>query len=164
MHSRTPAQTIRLSRGFSLIELLIAIVIGAILVSIAIPSYRSYVLKSHRTDAKTALLDMASLEERFFTTQNVYSVATTDLGYSGAWPVNVGSSGAPDYQIQTPVVNPAAAPSPLSLAGTPATFSITALPVGMQALDTACASLTISSGGVQTATGTDPNPNVDCWN
>jgi type IV pilus assembly protein PilE len=166
MHDRTPARgfTLRLSHGFSMIELVIAMVIAAILAALAIPAYNSYVLKSHRTEAKTALLDMASLEERYFSTQNVYSAATTDLGYSGAWPVNVEGGPAPYYQIQTPVVNAATAPSVLSPAGTPATFSITAQAVNMQVADTACATFTISSGGVQTATGTDPNPNVDCWN
>src|SRR5271155_5243504 len=77
-------------QGFTLIELVITMVIVAILASIAIPAYNSYILKSHRTEAKTALLDMASLEERYFTTQNVYSTAATDLGYSG-WPAVVGS-------------------------------------------------------------------------
>jgi type IV pilus assembly protein PilE len=163
MHDRTPARgfTLRLSHGFSMIELVIAMVIAAILAALAIPAYNSYVLKSHRTEAKTALLDMASLEERYFSTQNVYSAATTDLGYSGVWPVNVGNN---YYQVQAPVVVNATAPSPLSLAGTPATFSITAVPINAQVADTACATFTISSGGVQTATGTDPNPNVDCWN
>ncbi len=76
----------RRSGGMTLIELIIVMVIVAIMASIAIPSYNSYVLKSHRTEAKTALLDLASMEERYFSTQNVYSLLTTDLGYSGAWP------------------------------------------------------------------------------
>ncbi len=150
----------RRSGGMTLIELIIVMVIVAIMASIAIPSYNSYVLKSHRTEAKTALLDLASMEERYFSTQNVYSVLTTDLGYAGAWPVTVGSY----YQVQTPVVVPAVPPTAAIPGGTPATFSITAVPIGIQLNDTACASLTITSAGVKSATGTDPNPNVDCWN
>ena len=38
-----------LNRGFTLVELIVAMVILAILAAIAIPSYSSYVLKSHRT-------------------------------------------------------------------------------------------------------------------
>ena len=53
-------------RGFTLVELIVAMVILATLTAIAIPSYSIYVLKSHRTEAKSALLDLASLEERYF--------------------------------------------------------------------------------------------------
>jgi type IV pilus assembly protein PilE len=151
----------RRSHGMSLIELVIAMVIVAIMASIAIPSYNNYVLKSHRTEAKAALLDMASMEERYFSTQNVYSLLTTDLGYVGAWPVTVGSG---YYQLQTPVLVPAVPPTAAIPGGTPATFSITALPVGNQVNDTACATFTITSTGAKSATGTDANPNVDCWN
>src|SRR5271155_3424454 len=105
-------------QGFTLIELVITMVIVAILASIAIPAYNSYVLKSHRTEAKTALLDMASLEERYFTTQNVYSTTTTDLGYTGAFPVTVGNG---YYQVQQPVITPPVA------GGAPASFTITAV-------------------------------------
>ena len=69
-------------RGFTLIELVIAMVIVSILAALAIPSYSAYVRKSRRTDAKNALLDMASLEERFFTTNNTYSSTPSDLGYT----------------------------------------------------------------------------------
>ena len=151
----------RRSAGITLLELIIVMVIVAIMASIAIPSYNSYVLKSHRTEAKTALLDLASMEERYFSTQNVYSLLTTDLGYSGAWPVTVGSG---YYQVQAPVVVPAVPPTAAVPGGTPATFSVTALPIGVQLNDAACASFTITSAGVKTATGTDPNANVDCWN
>ncbi len=151
----------RRPRGMTLLELVIAMVIVGIMASIAIPSYNSYVLKSHRTEAKTALLDLASMEERYFTTQNVYSLLTTDLGYAGAWPVTVGTG---YYQVQTPVVVAAVPPTAAVPGGVPATFSITALPIGVQVNDAACASFTITSAGVKKATGTDPNANADCWN
>ena len=152
-------------RGFTLMELMITLAIAAILASIAVPAYNSYILKSHRTEAKSALLDMASMEERYFTTQNSYSTATTDLGYSGPWPVTVGSG---YYWIQdpTPTVIPATAPTALNPAGIPASFSLTAVPVpgNMQTEDLACQSFTVSSNGQKTATGNDPNANTDCWN
>jgi type IV pilus assembly protein PilE len=157
---RSPAPACKV-RGFSLIELVIAMVIGAILVSIAIPSYTQYVLRAHRTEAKTALLDLASMQERYFSTQNVYSTVTTDLGYTGVWPITVGNR---YYQVQVPVVVPAVAPTALSPGGTPSTYSITAVPIGTQVNDAACASFTITSAGTKTATGTDPTPNVTCWN
>jgi type IV pilus assembly protein PilE len=157
--------SIRGARGFSLLELIIAMVITAILASIAIPAYNSYILKSHRTEAKSALLDLASMEERYFSTQNQYSQTPTDLGYTGAaFPVVVGSGW---YQVDIPNATfvPATPPTALAPAGTPASYSLVATPVAgsVQVNDTACTSFTLTSSGIQTATGTDPNPNVDCW-
>ena len=40
-------------------ELMITVAIIAILARFAYPSYQQYILKSHRADAKTALLDLA---------------------------------------------------------------------------------------------------------
>jgi type IV pilus assembly protein PilE len=151
------------ARGFSLMELVIAMVITGILASIAIPSYNSYILKSHRTEAKSALLDLAAMEERFFSTQNVYSQIPTDLGYTGAaFPVTVGSG---YYQVDIPNATfiAATAPTALSPGGTPASYSLVATPLGTQTNDLACTSFTLSSSGVQQAAGSDPNPNVDCW-
>jgi type IV pilus assembly protein PilE len=141
--------------GFTLIELVITMVIASILAAIAIPSYNSYIMKSRRTEAKSALLNMASLEERFFSTNNTYTTDPTVLGYPTAtMPINFGNG---YYQI-TALTATAATPPPNSTsAGTPATYSITATATGQQMNDTACAAFTITSGGVQTATSTT------CW-
>ncbi len=152
----------RAQRGFTLIELVIAMVVAAILAAIAIPAYSSFVREGRRTDAKTALLDLASLEERYFTTTNTYSSAASDLGYgSAAWPVTVGSG---YYQVAQPVVTAAVAPTTAAPAGTPASFAITATPIGDQVNDTECASFTVTSQGAHTSlssTGTDTS--TTCW-
>ena len=155
----------RRALGFSLIELLVAMVILAIVAAIAIPSYQSYALKSHRTEAKTALLDIASLEERYFTTQSNYSPFPTDLGYGVAnFPITtLNSYYRIDFTVGAPITA-AVPPSNLAPAGAPAFFSFTATAIGVQQADAACLTLTIDSTGKQTASGTDPNPNVDCWN
>jgi type IV pilus assembly protein PilE len=147
------------SKGFTLIELVVAMVIVGILAAIAVPAYSSYVLKSHRTDAKTALLDMASLEERFFSTNNSYSQTQSDLGYTGVVPFPVGSG---YYNITVLTAVAATAPSGLTN-GTPASYIITAAATGNQVNDAACASFTINSAGQQSATGTDPQASTDCW-
>jgi len=147
-------------RGFTLIELVIAMVIASILAAIAIPSYNSYIMKSRRTEAKSALLNLASLEERFYSTNNTYSALPTDLGYTAgpgvAFPVGSGY-----YNIQPITVTAAVPPANSASAGTPATYTIQALPVATmsQAHDAGCTSFTISSGGVQTSAGTS----TTCW-
>jgi type IV pilus assembly protein PilE len=149
--------------GFTLIELVVAMLIAAVLVAIAIPSYRNYAVRSHRTDAKAALLDLASLEERYYTTANQYTNSAANLGYgANAWPITIGSG---YYALQTPVIVLATAPT-ATTSGSPSTYSLTALPIGTQATqDTACASFTVTSGGARTATSSGGSDNTAvCWN
>lgn len=140
------------SAGFTLVELLVAMVIASILAAIAIPAYSNYVRKARRTEAKTALLDMASLEERYFSTQNVYSQNATDLGYPTNFPVTVGAG---YYQIS--ITNFTAANA---ATGAPATYSLVATAQNDQTKDTQCQTFTLTSQGVQSAT---PDPTSSCW-
>ncbi|HXQ31290.1 MAG TPA: type IV pilin protein [Steroidobacteraceae bacterium] len=138
------------ARGFTLIELVVTMVIVAILAAIAVASYRSQVLDSRRTEARTAVLDLAGREERNFATSNVYSAVPTQLGYTGAaFPVTVGSG---YYEVTVAVV--------AGVAGTPATYTITATPLGTQANDTQCTSFSLTSTGLQSATGSNA---ANCW-
>jgi type IV pilus assembly protein PilE len=142
------------SAGFSLIELMVTVVIAAILISVAIPGYNIQVRKSRRTEAKTALLDLAAREERFYNMSNPpgYSTLPSDLGYNAttnSFPMNVGSG---YYQVN--IVLTAAAP-PL-----PASYTITAVPITAdQIKDTQCQNFTLTSSGQQTST---PNTTA-CW-
>ena len=54
--------------GFTLIELMVVVAIATILFAIAIPSYVTYIRQSRRTEAKTAVLDLAGREERYLST------------------------------------------------------------------------------------------------
>ncbi|MCL6264420.1 type IV pilin protein [Craterilacuibacter sp. RT1T] len=51
--------------GFSLIELMIALLVMAILATVAYPAYRDYVVQARRGDGRTALLGLALAQERF---------------------------------------------------------------------------------------------------
>jgi type IV pilus assembly protein PilE len=154
----------RRNRGFTLVELIVAMVILATLAAIAIPSYNQYVLKSHRTEAKSALMDAASLEERYFSTSNLYTGNPTQLGYGvAATPVPVGTG---YYIISNIAVFPPVAPTALVPGGSPATFTITAVPApgSMQVNDTACASFSINSAGQQIALNSGGIDNsANCW-
>jgi type IV pilus assembly protein PilE len=143
--------TLKKSSGFTLVELLVAMVIAAILAAVAIPAYSNYVRKARRTDAKTALLDMASLEERYFSVNNSYTTTATALGYA-SFPVTVGS-GSGEYTIPTPTIVAATTTAA-------ATFSLTATATGDQAKDTLCATFTLTSAGQQTSSDTTNN---SCW-
>jgi type IV pilus assembly protein PilE len=57
----------RQEAGFTLIELMIVVAIIAILGAIALPSYREYVRRANRADARETLLQAATWAERVIT-------------------------------------------------------------------------------------------------
>lgn len=144
--------SIRSSRGFTLVELMVTIVIGTILAAIAIPGYTNQVRKSRRTEARNAVLDAAAREEQFFATHNTYSLTATDLGY-GTFPAPVGSYYT--LSVQCPV--PASG-------GCAAGFTVTAVPIttGPQSKDTTCTAFMVDQTGLQTALPAANN--TICWN
>jgi type IV pilus assembly protein PilE len=143
MNIRTRAN----STGFSLIELMVTVAIVAILGTIAMVSYRSQIMKSRRTDARSAVLDLAGREEKLFSMINAYSATAADMGYT-ALPATIGSG---YYTVNVTINNPANPPS----------YLITATAIGSQASDTTCATLSIDQLGNQTAT---PAANAStCW-
>ncbi len=152
MNSKSSIRT-NLAAGFTLIELMITVAIIAILAMIAYPSYQQYVLKSHRVDAKTALLDLAARQERYFTLQNIYASSPAVLGYGAAsFPMAVQSGGQSYYTLGMQQVNNAAS-SP--------TYTAIATPSGPQQRDT-CGTYSINQLGVQGNTG-NTTPTAQCW-
>ena len=72
------------ARGFTLMELMIAVAVVGILAGVAVPSYREHVAASRRSDGKAALLAVAQLMERAYTEQGTYAGVT--LGTTGVYP------------------------------------------------------------------------------
>ena len=139
--------------GFTLTELMVTLLIGAILLSIAVPSYTSQMRKSRRTEARAALLDLATREERFLSLNNAYTNSSKNLGYSTAdTPVSNQVVGSGYYQITVPAPTAAGA-------ATAAIFTATATPVAgkSQANDAQCASFTVASSGMQSSVDANGN-------
>jgi type IV pilus assembly protein PilE len=148
--------------GFTLVELMVVMLVAAILMSIAVPSYLSSVRKSRRTEAKSTLLDMAAREERFFNTNNAYSNKAADLGYAAAGATTTVTNftvGSGYYQVTIPT--PTAGTTT-----TPPAYTITATPVATsdQAKDTTCATFVQGSDGTQTSqNSSSTDTTATCW-
>lgn len=138
----------RRSAGFTLIELMITVAVVALLAAVALPSYRSQVRKSHRTEAKNAVLDLAGREESLYATTHAYSGTASDLGYSTFTPVGNGGY----YNV---TITPS---SPTN------TFTITATAIGDQANDTSCKTFVVTQTGAQSATDSSGADSTStCW-
>ena len=74
----------RKQRGITLTELMIVVVIVGILASVAYPQYREFAARAKRTEAKSALLQIAMNQERFYLSNNTFTNDMTNLGFSGA--------------------------------------------------------------------------------
>jgi len=88
-------------QGVTLMELMIVVVIIGILAAIAYPGYQQYSNRAKRTEAKSALLQIATNQERFYLQNNTYTTDLTALGFqnagtqvtdSGAYAVTVTSA------------------------------------------------------------------------
>lgn len=142
--------------GFSLIELMVVVAIAAILVSIAAAGYQSQVRKSRRTEARSALLDLAAREERWFSTNNAYTNVAANLGYATFTPVGSGY-----YNVGIVVTAPSA---PGVVPPTPAGYVITATSTGIQVGDTTCQTFTVDQTGTQVANSSAPAvTTATCW-
>jgi len=129
--------------GFTLIELLVAMAVLAIVLAVAIPNYRQWVLESGRAEAKTVLMQGAQTLERCFTRFSRYDDA--NCGLSAGDTVD---SENDKYRLTVDAVGST-------------TFDLTAAPLGKQAEDTECGSFTLDETGTRgVSTGTDP---AECW-
>jgi len=135
----------RSTKGFTLVELLIAIAILAIIMGIAIPSYTNYVLESGRADAKNLLMQASQTMERCFTRYSAYN--------DGNCPLQAGDTVMSENEKYE-----------LSVAVTATTFDLTAAPQGSQTKDTDCGSFALDETGQRgISASSDPDDIAECW-
>lgn len=134
--------------GFTLVELVVAVAIIALLMAIAIPSYTNYVVKSNRAEARVTISNVAQALERCYSRHASYSdtacVIAQELGAGGV------SSETGLYLITAPTLERTR-------------FVLEAVPQGTQATrDTKCGVFTLNQNGLRGMR--DGGTVADCWN
>jgi len=140
--------------GFTLIELMIVVAIVAILSAIAYPSYERYVIKTKRSVAQSALLQVADRQQQFFMDNKQFAADLTNLGFP-ANPYVLNDDGASTVASDTQAVYS------VSLSNvTATTWTATAAPLqGQLSRDSYCGSLSLTQAGAKGKTGSSDK----CW-
>ena len=126
MHPRTPLQAnMRRRRGFTLIEIMIAVAIVAILAALALPSFLDSVRKSKRSDAFAAIAAIQQSQERWRANNPTFSTSLTDLRVAAPGLYGISITAPPD-------------PATLSTG-----YTITATGQNAQAADSQCKVLSL---------------------
>ena len=132
-------RTMKYMRGVTLLELMIVVVIIGILTAIAYPSYRQFVERAKRTEARALLLKIAVDQERFYLQNNTFG----DMA---------------DLQYDEPQITDSEAYSVTITANTASDFSVTATyQLGGEEADK-CLTFTLDGRGTKTS-----GPYTDCW-
>ena len=94
--------------GVTLLELMIVVVIIGLLAAIGYPSYREYVIRAQRTEARGALLQYATEQEKFYLNNNTYATSMAQLRgeggatfttQSGYYVISIPAADASDFTL-----------------------------------------------------------------
>lgn len=141
-------------RGVTLIELIVVVIIVGILAAVAIPSYRNYVIRSQRADAKDALLALATAQEKHYLQCNSYGTAIDNATDCVAGDVQSAATSKNGWYVLAIDAGDA----------TGYTVSAVAAAGGNQFQDTDCRTFRVTDRGIRTALNAGATDNTaECW-
>ena len=101
-------------RGVTMVELMIVVVVLSILAAVAYPNYREFAARAKRNEAKAALLQIATNQERVYLNTNSYTNDMTQLGFdvvnnfdteSGSYRINVAGADSNNFTATATYLN-----------------------------------------------------------
>jgi type IV pilus assembly protein PilE len=128
-------------RGFTLVECAVACAVVAVLVTVAMPAYRSHELRAGRLDAVDAITRVQVAQEQYRSAHGMYA---QDLTLLSGVAVN-SRQGRYALSLQTRQAE---------------SYAVVATAQGAQSRDSACAALTLSVARGFPQEG----PSAACWN
>jgi len=139
----------RRAHGVTLVEVVVVLVVLGLLVAIAIPAHRAYVVRVNRSDARRDLLALAAQLHRCFDRAGDY---------------RMDSAGSPKPCVKLPSTNAEGTYTVSFAPGQPTTnsFRLVAEPRAGQASDSRCASLTLDERGNRGISGGNGEAR-ECW-
>ena len=128
-------------RGITLLELMIVVVIVGLLATVAYPNYREFVARAGRNEAKAALLQIATNQERFYLQNSAFTTDMTQLGFA-----------------ESPFTTETGAYRVVVTAADAANFTATATYLRADGEAGKCLTFDIDARGIKTSAPLD-----DCW-
>jgi type IV pilus assembly protein PilE len=126
---------------------MIVVAIVAILGTIATNSYRGYLMRTHRTEARTALLRVQAAQEKFFLQNNRYA-DNSELSPAPPAGLGIDAKSTPGGYYDIRIARP-----------NTTQYTVTATATGGQLQDVAdCQTLSINNNG-----GRVPADSSGCW-
>lgn len=125
--------------GFTMIELMVAVTLVTIVVSIAVPSYDNFIVRSNRSEGIQSLLSAAACQERLFIRNNSFDAAAC------------GGESSNGYYLLS-----------VSTSNANQSFLISATPQDAQTKDS-CGVMTLDDRGVKTANAQTGDLARQCW-
>ena len=132
-------------QGITLIELMIVVLVLGIIIGVAYPNYREFAARAKRNEARAALLQIATNQERFYLNNQTYTDEMRFLGFDALPGVTKVTSETGSYLIE---VTSADANQYTAVAG----YLLPDDEVNK------CGSFTINSAGLKGS-----GPYTDCW-
>jgi len=127
-------------KGFTIIELMVALAIIGILAAIAYPIYTSFTTRANRALAMTEVTRIAQLQERFYMDNRTYGTLT-GLGFA-ANTIGLDSQGDP-VAAGAGLYDVTITPAP-----TATQFTVQAVATNNQTSDAGCTTMTMTNTGV----------------